>query len=222
MLNYNDNCICVNIAPGKSLKFDEALYGEPTTTPLTLDEIRYINNGIAFKAGWLEFPEELEDEIYEELRIDKSKILKLKDIKDILLHPTKDGLIKILSIQSLADFDRVRGQFQKLKYDGYKLTLDIANIIERRTKELFNNQLKSDIVIEDADVVPNDNGKVAELEKQLKEMRALLEATLSNNTKTDDNKLEKDSENNESENSNKQSSSTVKKKVGRPKSTTSK
>ena len=85
MLNYNDNCICVNIAPGKSLKFDEALYGEPTTTPLTLDEIRYINNGIAFKAGWLEFPEELEDEVYEELRIDKSKILKLKDIKDILL-----------------------------------------------------------------------------------------------------------------------------------------
>ena len=137
MLNYNDNCICVNIAPGKSLKFDEALYGEPTTTALTLDEIRYINNGIAFKAGWLEFPEELEDEIYEELRIDKSKIL---------------------SIQSLADFDRVRGQFQKLKYDGYKLTLDIANIIERRTKELFNNQLKSNIVIEDADVVSNDNG----------------------------------------------------------------
>ena len=214
MLNYNDNCICVNIAPGKSLKFDEALYGEPTTTPLTLDEIRYINNGIAFKAGWLEFPEELEDEIYEELRIDKSKILKLKDIKDILLHPTKDGLIKILSIQSLADFDRVRGQFQKLKHDGYKLTLDIANII--------NNQLKSNIVIEDADVVSNDNAKVAELEKQLKEMRALLEATLSNNTKTDDNKSEKYSENNESKNNNKQSSSTVKKKVGRPKSTTSK
>ena len=214
MLNYNDNCICVNIAPGKSLKFDEALYGEPTTTPLTLDEIRYINNGIAFKAGWLEFPEELEDEIYEELRIDKSKILKLKDIKDILLHPTKDGLIKILSIQSLADFDRVRGQFQKLKHDGYKLTLDIANIID--------NQLKSNIVIEDADVVSNDNAKVAELEKQLKEMRALLEATLSNNTKTDDNKSEKYSENNESKNNNKQSSSTVKKKVGRPKSTTSK
>lgn len=64
-------------------------------------------------------------------------------------------------------------------------------------------------------------GKVAELEKQLKEMRALLEATLSNNTKTDDNKSEKDSENNESKNSNKQSS-TVKKKVGRPKGTTSK
>lgn len=222
MLNYNDNCICVNIAPGKSLKFDEALYGEPTTTPLTLDEIRYINNGIAFKAGWLEFPEELEDEIYEELRIDKTKVLKLNDIKDILLHPTKAGLIKILSIQSLADFDRVRGQFQKLKYDGYKLTLDIANIIERRTKELFNNQLKSNIVIEDADVVSNDNEKVAELEKQLEEMKALLETTLLNNAKIDDNKSEKDSGNNESKNNDKQSSTTVKKKVGRPKSTTSK
>ena len=222
MLNYNDSCICVNIAPGKSLKFDEALYGEPTTTPLTLDEIRYINNGIAFKAGWLEFPEELEDEIYKELRIDKSKILKLKDIKDILLHPTKDGLIKILSIQSLADFDRVRGQFQKLKYDGYKLTLDIANIIERRTKELFNNQLKSNIVIEDADVISNDNGKVAELEKQLEEMKALLEATLLKNAKNDDDKIEKDSGNNESKAKEEQPSSTEKKKVGRPKSTTSK
>lgn len=222
MLNYNDNCICVNIAPGKSLKFDEALYGEPTTTPLTLDEIRYINNGIAFKAGWLEFPEELEDEIYEELRIDKTKVLKLNDIKDILLRPTKDGLIKILNIQSLADFDRVRGQFQKLKYDGYKLTLDIANIIERRTKELFNNQLKSNIVIEDADVVSNDNEKVAELEKQLEEMKALLETTLLNNAKIDDNKSEKDLVNNESENNDRKSSTTVKKKVGRPKSTTSK
>lgn len=222
MLNYNDSCICVNIAPGKSLKFDEGLYGEPTTTPLTLDEIRYINNGIAFKAGWLEFPEELEDEIYKELRIDKTKVLKLNDIKDILLHPTKDGLIKILSIQSLADFDRVRGQFQKLKYNGYKLTLDIANIIERRTKELFNNQLKSNIVIEDADVISNDNGKVAELEKQLEEMKALLEATLLKNAKNDDDKIEKDSGNNESKNNDKQSSNTVKKKVGRPKSTTSK
>ena len=138
------------------------------------------------------------------------------------MHPTKAGLIKILSIQSLADFDRVRGQFQKLKYDGYKLTLDIANIIERRTKELFNNQLKSNIVIEDADVISNDNEKVAELEKQLEEMKALLEASLLNNAKIDDNKSEKDSGNNESKNNDKQSSTTVKKKVGRPKSTTSK
>ena len=64
-------------------------------------------------------------------------MLKFNEIRDILLNPTKDGLTKILSITSLSDFDRVRGQFQKLNYDGYKLTLDVADLIDKRTKELL-------------------------------------------------------------------------------------
>lgn len=89
------------------------------------------------------------------------------------MNPTKEGLIKIISISTLSDFDRVRGQFQKLKSEGYKLTLDMANVIDTRTRELFNNQIKSNISVDDADVVPS-NKKVEELEQQLAEMKALL------------------------------------------------
>lgn len=197
----------MNVAPGKSIRLEPAMNGEPTSTPLTLDEIRYINNGLAFKTGMLEFPSDIEDEVYNELRIDATKVLKLNELRDILINPTKDGLIKILSIASLSDFDRVRGQFQRLKYEGYKLTLDIADIIERRTKELFNNQIKSDIKIEDANLGSKDNGRVDDLERQIAEMKLLIESLTNKATEekesiVDDQTIE---------------TSTIKKTPGRPK-----
>lgn len=206
VLNYNENCVSINVAPNKSMILEAASGEIPTLTPLTLDEIRYANNSNAFKTGVLEFPEELEDEIYNELRIDKDKVLKLKDIREILCHPTKEGLIKILSLNSLSDFDRVRGQFYKLKADGYKLTLDIADIIQRRTKELFNNQVKTNIIIDDADVADPSNKRVSELEKELADMKALMASFMSQHQNAE--KVNKTDEK-ESE----------KKKPGRPKST---
>ena len=83
-------------------------------------------------------------------------------------------MIRIISIPTLSDFDRVRSQFQKLKTDGYKLTLDMANVIATRTRELFNNHIKSNISVDDADVVAPSNKRVEELEQQLTEMKALL------------------------------------------------
>lgn len=181
VLNYNENCVCINIAPNKSVVLEAASYGEPTVLPLTLDEIRYANNSSVFKTGTLEFSDDVEDEMYELLRIDKNNILKLKDIREILLSPTKDGLLKILSMTSSSNFDRVRGQFQKLKHEGYKLTLDIDDLIKRRTSELFNNQIKTSIVVDDADTVNNDKSRVAELEKEIAEMKKLLEIAVSSN-----------------------------------------
>lgn len=189
-------------------------------TPLTFDEIRYANNNSAFKNGMLEFEKDIEDEIYEELRIDKDKVLKLEEIREILIHPTKKGLIKIVSVDSLSDFDRVRGQFQKLKVDGYKLTLDIADIIERRTKELFNNQIRSSIQIDDPDIPEQSNKRVDELERQLAEMKSLVETlTKMNLEKTNDVKEEKI--NKQSVSTSTISSNSAIKKPGRPKKATS-
>ena len=216
VLNYNDNYVCVNAAPGRSMRLEPASNGEPSMTPLTLDEIKYINNSSAFKTGVLEFPEEIEDEIYDELRIDKSKVLKLNELRNILINPTKEGLTKIVSITSLSNFDRVRGQFQKLKYDGYKLTIDVADIIEKRTKELFNNQIKSDIQIGDAELPNKSDKRVDELERQLAEMRALVESLSSTKNK------EKLSEEILSDESVEIKATVEKKKPGRqPKKTTS-
>lgn len=212
VLNYNENCVSINVAPNKSMILEAASGEIPTLTPLTLDEIRYANNSNAFKTGILEFPEELEDEIYNELRIDKEKVLKLKDIREILCHPTKEGLIKILSLNSLSDFDRVRGQFYKLKADGYKLTLDIADIIQRRTKELFNNQVKTNIIIDDADVADPSNKRVSELEKELADMKALMASFMSQQTKEKDDALNESVESALEE-------ETEKKKPGRPRKT---
>ena len=174
---------------------------------MTLDEIKYVNNSKVFKNGILEFPSDLEDELYEVLRIDKDKVLKFNEIRDILLNPTKDGLTKILSITSLSDFDRVRGQFQKLKYDGYRLTLDVADLIDKRTKELFNNKIKSDVMIEKIDMESKNQKRVDELERQLEEMKAMLAQALATRT-------EAISENVEDE-----SKTVVKKSPGRPKKT---
>lgn len=173
-----------------------------------MDEIKYVNNSKVFKSGILEFPSDLEDELYEVLRIDKDKVLKFNEIRDILLNPTKDGLTKILSITSLSDFDRVRGQFQKLKYDGYKLTLDVADLIDKRTKELFNNKIKSDVMIEKIDMESKNQKRVDELERQLEEMKAMLAQALATKTKVTDTK---------SENTEDVSKNTVKKSPGRPK-----
>ena len=173
VLNYNENCVCIKISPDRSVKLEPASGNEPFLLPLTLDEIKFANNGNVFKTGILEFAPDVEDAVYEELRIDKTNMLKLKDIRNILMSPTKDGLNKIVSMSSLADFDRVRGQFQKLKSEGYKLTLDIANIIEQRTKELFNSQVKTGIQISDADSVQS-NERVVELEQEIASMKELL------------------------------------------------
>lgn len=213
VLNYNANSVCVTVAPGKSVALEPSIDGEPSTLPLTLDEIKYVNNSKAFKRGLLEFQEDVEDELYDELRIDKTKVLKLSEIRSILINPTKDGLIKIVSITSLSDFDRVRGQFQKLKYDGYKLTLDIADIIDRRTKELFNNQIKSSIQIGDAEVTSFPESKrVSELEKQLAEMKAMIEQSMSLQSKQN---IEEKTE----EKAVITNNTTVKKSPGRPKKT---
>lgn len=215
VLNYNDNCVSIFIAPGKSILFEGANYGVPTTIPLTFDEIKYANNSSVFKSGLLEFSEEIEDEIYEELRIDKEKVLKLGEIRDILLHPTKNGLIKILNITSLADFDRVRGQFHKMKNEGYKLTLDLADIIERRTNELFENKFRTSIIIDDNDIDVSSNEKVHELEEKLAAMEELLKQTLALQNKNAVKEIKE-------EKVEKTTSAPAKRKPGRPANTTKK
>lgn len=135
--------------------------------------------------------------------------MKLSEIREILINPTRTGLQKIISIQSLSDFDRVRGQFQKLKNEGYKLTLDIANLIERRTNELFNNQAKTNIIIDDADVVKEES-KVRELEEKLARMEELLKSSLEDKVNIKENISENEILKTES------TKTTTRKKAGRP------
>lgn len=197
--------MCLTIAPGKTCVVEAAIDGNPTTLPLTWDEIVYANNSNVFKSGSLEFQSNIENDIYNELGIVKENVLKYKEIKEILLHPDKNGLQKILKIKTLSDFDRVREIFQKLKFEGYSITLDVNNLVKKRTEELFLGKSTSSILVDDTKNESSDSKKVQELEKQLEEMKAMMETLLKSNNEIENLPIAEDMKN------------TQVKKAGRPK-----
>lgn len=197
--------MCLTIAPGKTCVVEAAIDGNPTTLPLTWDEIVYANNSNVFKSGSLEFQSNIENDIYNELGIVKENVLKYKEIKEILLHPDKNGLQKILKIKTLSDFDRVREIFQKLKFEGYSITLDVNNLVKKRTEELFLGKSTSSILVDDTKNESSDYKKVQELEKQLEEMKAMMETLLKSNNEIENLPIAEDMKN------------TQVKKAGRPK-----
>lgn len=197
--------MCLTIAPGKTCVVEAAIDGNPTTLPLTWDEIVYANNSNVFKSGSLEFQSNIENDIYNELGIVKENVLKYKEIKEILLHPDKNGLQKILKIKTLSDFDRVREIFQKLKFEGYSITLDVNNLVKKRTEELFLGKSTSSILVDDTKNESSDSKKVQELEKQLEEIKAMMETLLKSNNEIENLPIAEDMKN------------TQVKKAGRPK-----
>lgn len=197
--------MCLTIAPGKTCVVEAAIDGNPTTLPLTWDEIVYANNSNVFKSGSLEFQSNIENDIYNELGIVKENVLKYKEIKEILLHPDKNGLQKILKIKTLSDFDRVREIFQKLKFEGYSITLDVNNLVKKRTEELFLGKSTSSILVDDTKNESSDSKKVQELEKQLEGMKAMMETILKSNNEIENLPIAEDMKN------------TQVKKAGRPK-----
>ena len=197
--------MCLTIAPGKTCVVEAAIDGNPTTLPLTWDEIVYANNSNVFKSGSLEFQSNIENDIYNELGIVKENVLKYKEIKEILLHTDKNRLQKILKIKTLSDFDRVREIFQKLKFEGYSITLDVNNLVKKRTEELFLGKSTSSILVDDTKNESSDSKKVQELEKQLEEMKAMMETLLKSNNEIENLPIAEDMKN------------TQVKKAGRPK-----
>lgn len=197
VLNYNDNYVTVPVSPTKSYPFAPACDGVPTSIPLTLDEIEYANNTPCFRNGTLEFPESIEQELYEKLNItDWKNILKLKDIEDIILAPTYEKLEKLLKIKDSSAFERVRGRLQKIQYDGKDVTVNVVRIIEKRYKELLRRQAKTDIVLSKKDVAPAVNTEEIDtlriqnetMQEQLTQMQAMMAqmmATQNTNAKVD-------------------------------------
>ena len=176
ILNYNENVVVVS-TKHDSYAIEPAINSEnPTTLPLTLDEILYINgNSAAFKSGILRFPEEIEQEMYEDfLRIPNWKeLLTLKEIKNIILHPTKDGITKLVNIKDSVIFDKVRGVFVKLKNTtDNDISLRVENLINARSDELRRGIRNTAIVIKAKDAVSNvSNDEVDALREQNKELQ---------------------------------------------------
>ncbi len=192
VLNYNENRVSVEVAPGKSYSFEPSIDGEtPMVIPMTIEEILYANNSVAFKSGMLFFEKSREEEIYERLNIVNWKdILSNDKIKEILLHPTFDGLNKIVEIKSTSEFERVRGILFKLKQsDRYDVSVRVEQIVNTRYKELLNRQINTDIILTKKDV-PVESISSEEMDKlkaqneamqkQLEEMQKMMAMMMEN------------------------------------------
>ncbi len=204
VLNYNENRVSVEVAPNKSYSFEPSADGKtPTVIPMTIDEIRYANNSNAFKNGTLFFDKSREEEIYKELNITNwEDILNNDDIREIILHPTYEGLNKIIAIKNSAAFERVRASFHKLKQDGtHDVSVRVAQIINTRYKELLNRQIKSSISLTKKDSPgPVNSAEVDELkaqnaamQEQMAQMQKMIERMMdSQNTSKEENNTSKE------------------------------
>ena len=196
VLNYNQNIVIVS-TKHDSYTIEPAINSEnPTSLPLSLDEILYINgNSAAFKTGILRFPKEIEKEMYEDyLRIPNwEDLLTIQDIEKIILHPTIEGLTKIINIKDTGMFDRVRGVFVRLKNtNDDDISLRVEKIIQARLDELRRGVRNTEIIIKAKDTVaPIATEEVDELKEQNKllqeqmaNMQKMMEQMMSMQTNT--------------------------------------
>lgn len=204
VLNYNENKISVMVSPTESFTFEPSIDGEiPSVIPMTFEQIRYANNYNTFRGGFLFFEKSREKEIYEELGINNWEgILNNKEIREILLNPSFEGLKKIVDIKDSAVFERVRAAFHKLKSEGTNdVSVRVQQIISTRYKELQNKKVNTSIVLEKKDIVQSVPNKEVEslkaenkaMQEQLANMQAMMEKLLAQQSvKTETNEPKKE------------------------------
>lgn len=191
-------------------------YDEPTYESISVDQLQYINsNSNAVRNGLVRFDENEEDDIYAELGVDKSRIIKNEEIEDIILHPTQGKLQKLLEIIDSSVFDRVVTIHQGLISSGaYDISNRVTMAIEEREKEFRRNILTTNIKLtskveqknSNDEEVENIKKQNADLQNQLNQMQEMMKQLLATQNKVDENKTV--------------STSMPKKKSGRPAKTT--
>ena len=190
VLNYNENDVFVN-GSKEHYKFKASKNGKvPTVVPIPFNELQYIaSNTNIITTGWLTFDNDIKEEIFTELRIpDWKDILSNEDIKNILIHPTMEGLQKIIDIENQSYFDRVRIAMFKLMGEGVDITTKVSRIVNQRYDELQKRQRKSSIVLTkkdttvSVDTVRELSEQNASLQNQLDEMKKMMEQMMAMQT----------------------------------------
>lgn len=185
--NYNESNICIPTNISTHI-LPPAVDGVPSVAYLSFAEINYIN-GISdcFRTGLVQFDDKDKEEIYTTLGFASWKdILTNKEIIDILLHPTLEGLQKIVNITNKSVFDRVRTIYVSLKESpDNDMSNRVIKIMDTRESEFKRGIYKSQIVLKSKDVPETPVSKEEleavkaqnnELMSQLAEMKAMLEA----------------------------------------------
>lgn len=187
VLNYNENPVCIKTHQ-KEYICPIGSDSSPSITPLEFSEVESLNSGSpVFKIGtlFLECSDIETGELYKELRMfDYDKILKNDDIENILINPSLSGLTKLIEINSVMYFERVRGIFHSLKNSNqYDISTRVEKIINTRYKELCNKQSNTKIVLSAKDTVAKVSAEEVgylkkqneSLQKQMESMQKMME-----------------------------------------------
>lgn len=178
VLNYSGSPVSITTQRG-SVLVHGGTKDEPYGVPLTADEIITANmNGVAFKAGFLWFDPEVEEEMYKELRITNWKdLMKDWEIEDMLMNPSAEGYRKLLAIDDTMYFDRIRGVLMGLQ----SVFADVPNqskvLVNARAAELAEGKRRSEIKV--TDITPSNRdikNQLAEKDAIIAELEAKLAA----------------------------------------------
>lgn len=142
-----------------------------------LDESELIEANYAtrvFKDGFL-FPEvDQAEEVYRMLKIANwQDILRDGEIRDIIMHPSADGLRKLVAIDSNSAFGRVWSILAVLRISGEDVPNQSVKVLTARHEELMRGEKATKIAVSD---MPKDM-KVQndELRSENDELRAEIE-----------------------------------------------
>lgn len=163
----------------ESFVIDGGTPENPSGIPLTLDEILIINSrSPVFKIGAAWFDEAEQEEIYAALRIHNwQDILTDRQIEAILRDPTMEGLQRIVDIDNIAYFERVRGIFTYLKNIGAQMSMQVQQVVKTRYKELQQRKTTSAIRVvphTETSVPTQAQAEIDDLKRQLAEMQKMM------------------------------------------------
>ena len=178
---YNECPFQVNlIGQRREYIFPPCLDGEPTMNFVDFDEIEYAHSRYnQFSIGLLIFNEEDREGMYQTLGIKdwQNKVWFNSDIEDIIMHPTLDKMQRVIDIKESITLERVRGMMVRFINEKRDVSQNVINIVNQRYRELSSGNVKSKIVIRQADVEQHVSAdEVAELKRQLEEMQKMVAA----------------------------------------------
>ena len=153
MCNYNTSPLIV-VLRDSSIPMGGGRRDNPFVYPFTMMELQQIaNSSNILQTGWLRPTKENEEFIYETLRIQNWRdILTEEEIENIILHPTVEGLNRLLAIKDSLYFERVYGAYVGLKNVNAPIAANIERLIKGRYHELQKGKLTTEFVVQAKDI----------------------------------------------------------------------
>lgn len=158
----------------------------PTVEYFSFDDLEYMNSvSPVLRSGLLEIEDGAREEVYKRLNILPESCIYERDIDDMLLHPTMEGMKRIVAVTDALTMERIRGHMAK-HYSV--LTQNVIKVVEKRSKEIANGVRKTTIEIEpvakpanmNAEQIEQMTNQIDAQNNQIAELKAMLQALLAN------------------------------------------